>query len=62
MRSGLEDYFERVLLGSKFRSLLCDYSAKRGYLKTLIWAREKGCRWDERTSLAAARKGHLEGS
>ena len=60
MRSGLEDYFKGVLLGTKFTGLLCDYSAKSGYLITLKWAVKNGCPWDERTSLAAARGGHLE--
>ena len=42
MNSGLEDYFERVLLSERFKPSLCDECTKRGQLKSLIWANQKG--------------------
>ena len=45
MNSGLEDYFERVLLSDRYRDRLCDECAKRGQLGSLKWARLKGCPW-----------------
>jgi hypothetical protein len=45
MNSGLEDYFESVLLSERFKPSLCDECAKRGQLNSLIWARSKGCQW-----------------
>ena len=63
MNSGLEDYFERVLLSERFKPTLCCECAKRGQLKSLIWARSKGCPWnegDERGACyVAAEAGHL---
>ena len=41
MNSGLEDYFEHVLLSERFKRKLCDECAKRGQLKSLMWARSK---------------------
>ena len=52
VRSGLEDYFEDVLL--------CKEAARRGYVSTLKWAREHGCDWNSRTCKYAARYGHLD--
>ena len=46
MRSGLEDYFENVLLCDRWRDELCNEAARRGYVITLKWAREHGCNWD----------------
>ena len=63
MNSGLEDYFERVLLSERFKPTLCDECAKRGQLKSLIWARSKGCPWNEGfgtgACYVAAGAGHL---
>ena len=42
MNSGLEDYFELVLLSDRYRDVLCDECAKRGQLDSLKWARSKG--------------------
>lgn len=47
MSNKLEDYFEPVLLSSRFKKILCDECAKRGELDSLIWARSKGCAWDQ---------------
>ena len=47
MNSGLEGYFERVLLSERFKPTLCDQCAKRGQLNSLIWARSKGCPWND---------------
>ena len=60
MRSGLEDYFEDVLLSRRWRWRLCDEAARRGYVSTLKWAREHGCDWDWQTCTEAARGGHLD--
>lgn len=43
MASKLEDYFESVLLSTRFKDILCDECAKRSQLDSLIWARAKGC-------------------
>ena len=43
MRSGLEDYFEDVLLSRRLRDELCSEAARRGYVSTLKWAREHDC-------------------
>ena len=63
MNSGLEDYFERVLLSERFKRKLCDECAKRGQLNSLIWARSKGCPWRKEfrrgTCSLAAGAGHL---
>jgi hypothetical protein len=45
MNSGLEDYFENVLLSPRFKNNLCDECAKRGQLDSLKWAKSKGCEW-----------------
>ena len=45
MSSKLEDYYESVLLSSRFKNILCDACAKLGQLESLIWARSKGCPW-----------------
>ena len=45
MNSGLEDYFEDVLLSSRFKKKLCDECANRGQLDSLKWARSIGCPW-----------------
>ena len=64
MNSGLEDYFERVLLSDRYRDVLCDECAKRGQLGSLKWARSKGCPWTKAgwqkgTCYVASRAGHL---
>ena len=63
MNGGLEDYFEGVLLSARFKWKLCDECAKRGQLNSLIWARSKGCPWNEDYSggacYVAAEAGHL---
>jgi hypothetical protein len=38
MRCGMEDYFEKVLLSNKFKHILCNEAARRGFLSTLQWA------------------------
>ena len=60
MRSGLEDYFEDVLLCDRLREKLCYEAARRGYVNTLIWAREHGCEWNSDTCMIAAEGGHLD--
>ena len=60
MRSGLEDYFEDVLLCDRWRDKLCIEAARRGYVNTLKWAREHGCIWNLYTCRFAARGGHLD--
>ena len=45
MRSGMEDYFEHVLLCKRFKGSLCHEAARRGYVSTLKWTREHGCDW-----------------
>ena len=66
MNSGLEDYFEDVLLSDRFKKKLCDECAKRGQLESLKWARSKGCPWTQpgyfiwrSSSAIAAEAGHL---
>jgi len=65
MNSGLEEYFERVLLSNRLKDRLCNECAKRGQLDSLKWARSKGCPWSESryysigTIDIAARAGHL---
>ena len=60
MRSGLEDYFQHVLLSRNFKDELCNMAARRGYVSTLKWARVHGCDWDKETCSAAAEGGHLD--
>ena len=60
MRSGLEDYFKRVLLSDRFKGKLCNEAARRGYVSTLKWAREHGCSWNDVTCRYAAKGGHLD--
>ena len=60
MRSGLEEYFEDVLLCNRLRRKLCSEAARRGYVSTLKWAREHGCDWSKDTCRAAAARGHLD--
>ena len=43
MRSCMEDYFQHVLLSTRFKGRLCYDAASRGYVSTLKWAREHGC-------------------
>ena len=50
MSSKLEDYFEPVLLSSRFKKILCDECARRGELDSLKWARSKGCEWTQPVS------------
>ena len=45
MRSGLEDYFEDVLLCNRWGYKLCNEAARRGYVSTLKWAREGSRAW-----------------
>ena len=51
MRSGLEDYFQHVLLSDRFKKRLCDRAARRGYVSTLRWARDHGCDWSSFTCM-----------
>ena len=60
MRSGLEDYFEDILLSRRLKGKLCTEAARRGYVSTLKWAREHGCDWNSNTCYVAAREGHLD--
>ena len=60
MRSGLEEYFEDVLLCYRWRDELCNEAARRGHVNTLKWAREHDCGWDSDTCKAAAEQGHLD--
>jgi len=60
MRSGLEEYFEDVLLCDRWRDKLCDEAARRGYVSTLKWAREHGCPWNSNICSFAAERGHLD--
>ena len=66
MRSGLEDYFQDVILSERFKDKYCDECAKRGQLDSLKWARERGCPWGKvayengGTCMEAARAGHLD--
>ena len=60
MRSGLEDYFARVLRSRRMRDKLCEEAARRGYVSTLKWAREDGCKWGSTTCKYAAAGGHLD--
>ena len=57
MKSGLEEYFEDVLLCDRFRDKLCSEAASRGYASTLKWAREHGCDWDPIECRAVATRG-----
>jgi len=59
MISGLEDYFENVLLSNKFKEKLCNIASKKGYPNTLKWAHNKKCYWDAYTCKLAAANGHL---
>jgi len=56
MSSKLEDYFEPVLLSSRFKKILCDECARRGELDSLKWARSKGCEWTQPVSDAECRE------
>lgn len=38
---------------------LCTLAAREGHLGVLIWARENGCKWDEKTAAGASEGGHL---
>ena len=60
MRSGMEDYFQHVLLSTKFKDELCYEAASRGHVSTLKWAREHGCYWDNEICKVAAGRGHLD--
>ena len=60
MRSGLEDYFENVLLCDRWRDELCNEAARRGYVITLMWARKHRCDWNWKTCRVAALAGHLD--
>ena len=60
MRSGLEDYFQHLLISDRFKGALCNQAARRGYVSTLKWAREHGCDWDADTCIEAAKGGHLD--
>lgn len=40
MTSKLEDYFQSVLLSSRFKDILCD---ERSQLESLMWAKSHGC-------------------
>ncbi|CAN0532375.1 unnamed protein product, partial [Ectocarpus sp. 12 AP-2014] len=33
-------------------------AAENGHLEVLVWARENGCPWNERTCVNASRGGH----
>jgi hypothetical protein len=48
MRCGMEDYFEKVLLSNKFKHILCNEAARRGFLSTLQWAHRHKCPWDKK--------------
>src|SRR5437868_7835842 len=39
---------------------ICNIAARNGLLDLLIWARQKGCYWDDRVCNEAAKNGHLE--
>ena len=64
MYSGLEDYFEKVLLSRRFKERLCEECVKRGQLNSLKWMKMKadtlqqGLRL-EGLSTKAASLGHL---
>jgi hypothetical protein len=40
-------------------SAACEHIAKTGSLPALQWARDRGCGWDQKTSIAAAAAGHV---
>ena len=45
-KSGLEEYFQDILLSDRLRGHLCNEAARRGFVSTLKWAREHGCGWN----------------
>jgi len=60
MSSGLEDYFQEVLLCPRFQGILCNNAVRIGYISTLKWARDHRCHWNSTVTRTAASKGYLE--
>ena len=44
----------------RYKKKVCRWSAERGHLEVLKWARANGCPWNEVTCSFAAKERHLE--